>query len=69
MEQSNLILLTGKAYVLLLKTPAIALPFLLGTMLGILLFKGIPVGPLVASGVAVFIYNIISYIQKIWKGI
>ncbi|SHJ31283.1 Uncharacterized membrane protein, DUF441 family [Geosporobacter subterraneus DSM 17957] len=64
-----IILLTGKGYVLLLETPAVAVPILLGTILGVILFKGIPVGPLVASGVAVLIYNMISYIQKIWKGI
>ncbi|AOT68654.1 DUF441 domain-containing protein [Geosporobacter ferrireducens] len=64
-----IILLTGRGYGLLTEDPSIAVPILIGTILGIILFKGVPVGPLVASGVAVFIYNIISYIQKMWRGV
>lgn len=58
------ILFTGKGYALLTSEPSIVIPILLGCILGIILFKGVPVGPLVSAGIALVIYNLFQFTKK-----
>lgn len=58
------ILFTGKGYALLTSEPSIVVPILLGCILGIILFKGVPVGPLVSAGIALVIYNLFLFVKK-----
>lgn len=59
------ILFTSKGYTLLSSEPIVVIPIIVGSILGIILFKGIPVGPLVAAGITVIIYNLYKFIQKV----
>ena len=42
-------------------SPEVATALIIGTMIGVFFFKGVPVGPLIASGV---VYVIMSIAQK-----
>lgn len=59
------ILFTSKGYVLLTEDPAIVIPIVIGSILGLIFFKGVPVGPLIAAGITVIIYNISKCIEKL----
>lgn len=60
------ILFTGKGYTLLTSEPSVVIPILLGCILGIVLFKGVPVGPLVSAGIALVLYNFLQLIKKLF---
>lgn len=57
-----IIILTKNGYNLLSTEPVIILPIILGTIIGLIIFKGIPVGPLVSAGITVFIYSIYKFV-------
>ncbi len=59
------ILFTGKGYILLTSQPASVIPIILGSILGMVIFKGIPVGPLVSAGITLGIYNLFLFIKKL----
>lgn len=61
------ILFTSKGYTLLTKDPSIVVPIVLGSIIGMIIFKGLPVGPLVASGLAVIIYSIFNVFHKFFS--
>ncbi|CAH2213756.1 DUF441 domain-containing protein [Tepidibacter aestuarii] len=62
---SLIMMFTGQGYELLISSPSIVIPIVLGSILGIVLFKGIPIGPLVSAGVTLIIYNLFTFIQKL----
>lgn len=57
---------TGRGYDLLLSDSSIVLPVLFGTIIGMVAFKGVPVGPLVASGFTIILFQIYQYFSKIF---
>lgn len=60
------IFFTGRGYNLLLSNSSIILPLLVGTIIGMIVFKGVPVGPLVASGFAIIFFQIYQFISKLF---
>jgi len=60
------ILFTGRGYGLLTSDPGAIIPIVVGTIIGMALFKGVPVGPLVASGIGVVLYEIYKLISKVF---
>jgi uncharacterized membrane protein (DUF441 family) len=58
---------TGRGYDLLLSDSSIILPVLLGTIIGMVAFKGVPVGPLVASGFTIILFQAYQFISKVFK--
>lgn len=61
------IMFTGKGYELLASNPSIAVPIVLGSIIGLFIFKGIPVGPLVSAGITLVIYNIFKFLYKLFQ--
>lgn len=50
--------LGGKGIILLSKQPSIVAGLLMGTVLGVTLFRGMPVGPLIAAGILSLLIHI-----------
>ncbi|MDK2920184.1 MAG: hypothetical protein PWQ37_2917 [Candidatus Petromonas sp.] len=61
------ILFTQKGYNLLTSEPAVVIPIIFGSIVGLIIFNGVPVGPLVASGMALVIYNLYKFVLKIFS--
>jgi len=57
--------IAGSSGVTLLEgAPEVATSLIIGTMIGVVVFKGIPVGPLIAGGVTYFLLRIVTYFTK-----
>ncbi len=57
--------IAGSSGITLLKdTPEIASSLILGTMIGVVVFHGVPVGPLIAGGMTYFLMQVLSFISK-----
>jgi len=57
--------IAGSSGVTLLKdAPEIAASLIIGTMIGVVVFKGIPVGPLIAGGVTYFLICVLSFFNR-----
>lgn len=64
--EALVIMLTGKGYQLLSDEPSVVIPIVLGSVLGLMAFRGIPAGPLVASSLTGVFYSIYKWIEKIF---
>lgn len=51
----------GSGVKLLETSPQIAAGLVIGSILGVLLFKGIPIGPLAAAGIAALLLKVLSF--------
>lgn len=58
------IIFTKEGYKLLTLQPYIVLPIIVGSILGVALFKGVPVGPLVSAGITFFIFGLYKFICR-----
>ena len=56
--------LSGQGLGLLYFKPEIMIGLVLGTVLGVSFFKGVPVGPLAAAGLAAVLLKLIGLVQK-----
>ncbi|MGE5558735.1 MAG: DUF441 domain-containing protein [Bacillota bacterium] len=56
--------LCGKGVILLQIRPEVIIGMVIGTLVGVVLFKGIPVGPLAAAGVTALLLNIFGLHKK-----
>jgi len=56
--------LCGKGMILLQMRPEIIVGMIVGTIIGVVLFKGIPVGPLAAAGVTALLFSILGIYKK-----
>ena len=56
--------LSGQGLGLLYFKPEIMIGLVLGTVLGVSFFKGVPVGPLGGSGLAAVLLKLIGLVQK-----
>ena len=57
--------IAGSSGVTLLKdAPEIAASLIIGTMIGVVVFKGIPVGPLIVGGVTYFLIRVLSFFNR-----
>ncbi len=58
------ILLTAKGYRLITDDPTVIIPIVFGSILGLIVFRGVPVGPLIASGLTVVLYEAYKWIAR-----
>ncbi|MBB6218085.1 uncharacterized membrane protein (DUF441 family) [Anaerosolibacter carboniphilus] len=58
------ILLSAKGYRLITDDPTVIVPIVFGSILGLIAFRGVPVGPLIASGLTVMLYEAYKWIAK-----
>mgnify|MGYP001366199484 FL=1 len=54
----------GQGVMLLETSPQIVAGLVIGTILGVLLFRGIPIGPLAAAGIAAVLLKVVSFNKK-----
>ncbi|RKD31791.1 DUF441 family protein [Thermohalobacter berrensis] len=59
-----IIYFSGKGFKLLTLEPKVVIPIVFGSIIGLILFKGVPIGPLAAAGISVVIYNLLGFIYK-----
>ena len=57
-------ILNGMGLTLLEKQPQIILGLVVGSLLGIIFFQGVPVGPLMAGGIAAFLHLLIRLFNR-----
>jgi uncharacterized membrane protein (DUF441 family) len=56
--------LCGQGLVLLQVQPQVVVGLVIGTVIGVSLLKGIPVGPLAAAGITAFLFNLLGLGKK-----
>lgn len=56
--------LNGQGLYMLKMDPALMMGLVIGTVIGIVFFKGIPVGPLMAAAIAAILFKIFNYIFR-----
>lgn len=62
-----LVAICGGLGVNFIKTdPQVVVSLMLGTILGVFFFKGIPIGPLIAGGVVYSLLKLINYVLALW---
>ncbi|MDI3535225.1 MAG: hypothetical protein PWQ82_1590 [Thermosediminibacterales bacterium] len=61
------IMFTRGGYELLTSDPGVVIPIVFGSIIGLVVFKGVPVGPLISSGMALVLFNLYKFVEKLWR--